>query len=160
MPPLIQTSRSSKSSYRPRGASTALFLLVATALVAILWHQTAGGTRNESTWRQLERSSEALSGDSLRGKARVVNGVAMLPMRDAFQALGAEVTYDRKKDRAVAQLPGATVTLRPGAQRVMIDEQPFLMTTPSRFIDGTLYVSRRFVQETALRGDDVASVEL
>lgn len=158
LPHLTPPTLSPTRRIQQRGASLFGVLLVVAALLGGLWY--AGYLEFEPHPTQSVSSHQSLSDETFADMTRVVNGVAMLPMREAFEALDAQVHYDAKRDVAVAEVPGSTVTLRPGAQRAMVGGKPFLMSVPSKVIDGTLYVPRRFVQETAEANLDVASVEL
>lgn len=132
-----------------------MILLVVAAVLGVLWYMgyLQFHDPQESGNKPVSQSQ------SLGEMTRVVNGVAMLPMREAFEALDADVHYDAKHDLAVAVLPGGTVKIRPGAERATIGGEPFRMTRPSKVIDGTLYVTRRFVEEATGPGRDLASID-
>ena len=113
LPHLTPPTLSPTRRIQQRGASLFGVLLVVAALLGGLWY--AGYLEFEPHPTQSVSSHQSLSDETFADMTRVVNGVAMLPMREAFEALDAQVHYDAKRDVAVAEVPGSTVTLRPGA---------------------------------------------
>lgn len=76
---------------------------------------------------------------------RLEQGRVLVPMRAVFQALGAQVQYER--GLITAQRGNRTISLRPNQRRARINGVASDLDTPARLLSGTTYVPLRFVAQ-------------
>ncbi|MHB8995612.1 MAG: copper amine oxidase N-terminal domain-containing protein [Armatimonadota bacterium] len=76
-----------------------------------------------------------------------VRGSILLPMRDVFQALQAQVNWFPAERRITAIRGRTTIELRLGRTRAMIDGRPVELSVPPTLIRGTTYIPLRFPTE-------------
>jgi len=77
-----------------------------------------------------------------------INNTTMVPLRDIFEALSANVSWDEATQTAVAKKDGKVLTLSLGSLNVMLDGRGIQIDEAPVIIDGKTYVPVRVVSES------------
>lgn len=75
------------------------------------------------------------------------NGTTLVPMRPAFDALGAKVTWEQSTKTIFAQKDGTNITLQLGSSSAVINGRKVKLDAPAQTINGATMVPIRFVSE-------------
>jgi len=78
----------------------------------------------------------------------VENNRTLVPLRDIFEAMGAQVSWDDKSQTARAVKGDITVVLPFGSNRAMINGKAQQLEAPAQLVKGRILVPLRFVAET------------
>ena len=76
-----------------------------------------------------------------------IKGFTMVPVRAAFEALGAKVEWDNYTKTATITRGGTEVRVQPGNRTAMVNNIPHVMEVPAVGIDGRVMVPVRFISE-------------
>lgn len=77
----------------------------------------------------------------------IQNGRTLVPLRAAFEALGATVEWDNEKRAAVSQKDDVTIVLEIGSDIMKINEQDKKLDVPAEIMNGRTMVPVRAVAE-------------
>ncbi|HWP96637.1 MAG TPA: copper amine oxidase N-terminal domain-containing protein [Syntrophomonadaceae bacterium] len=77
----------------------------------------------------------------------VSDGRTLIPMRDIFEALGADVKWDNDKNQVIANRNGVEIELMIGANVAYRNRQTINIDVPAQLIDSRTFVPVRFVVE-------------
>ena len=75
------------------------------------------------------------------------NGRTLVPMRDIFEALGAQITYNPKTQSVLGTRGTTTVNLTMGNRTAYVNQQPVTLDTAPTIYNGRTLVPLRFVSE-------------
>ena len=75
------------------------------------------------------------------------NGVTLVPMRQIFAALGAQVTWIPETKSVFAKKGSLTVTLQVGSRHAIVNGRTVALDVPARTVDGVTMVPLRLVGE-------------
>jgi len=75
-------------------------------------------------------------------------GAILVPMRDIFEKLGANVAYDNASRTVRAVRGETTITLRPGDESAQVNGETTPLMTPAQIVNGAVVVPLRFISET------------
>lgn len=76
-----------------------------------------------------------------------INDVILLPMREVFEAHGAQVLWDSELNTITATKDSITIKITLGKQKAAVNEKEVDISMPAQMISGTAYVPLRFVSE-------------
>ncbi|CAH1206275.1 hypothetical protein PAECIP111893_02499 [Paenibacillus plantiphilus] len=76
-----------------------------------------------------------------------INDVILLPMREVFEAHGAQVLWDSELNTITATKDSITIKITLGEQKATVNEKEVDISMPAQMISGTTYVPLRFVSE-------------
>jgi len=90
-----------------------------------------------------------LNGQPLRTSVAPVqqNGRTLVPMRDIFEALGAQVDYNSLNQTIVAQQGNTSVRMALGSREAMVNNARIMLDVPAQAYYGRTLVPLRFVSE-------------
>jgi hypothetical protein len=77
----------------------------------------------------------------------IVNGRALVPMRDIFEALGAKIEWDDKAKTVIAKKNNTVITYTIGSLTGNRNNEIITIPVPGQLIDGTTMMPLRFVSE-------------
>lgn len=77
----------------------------------------------------------------------VVSGRTLVPMRDIFEALGAELKWDPEAHTVHAEWPGGSLTLPIGSAAATVNGTIRTLDVPAQIMNGRTLVPLRFVAE-------------
>jgi len=75
------------------------------------------------------------------------NGRVLVPMRDIFESLGAQVNYNNLSREIAAQRGTTTVRMTLGSRRASVNNVPVMLQSTAKSFGGRTYVPLRFVSE-------------
>ncbi|MDP5275522.1 stalk domain-containing protein [Chengkuizengella axinellae] len=78
----------------------------------------------------------------------IKNGTTMVPMRDIFESLGAELKWDNQTKTVTAIKDDIKIVLQIGSDEAMLNNQTMNLTMPAEIINGSTLVPLRFVSES------------
>jgi S1-C subfamily serine protease len=128
-------------------------IAICTAALLIAWPLTGA-------WAQPAAAAESVSAAAQQTGIRVVidgepyafhpapiqeNGVTLVPMRQLFSALGAQVTWVPSTKTVNAVKGGLNVTLQVGSRQAVVNGKPVALDVPARAVNGTTMVPLRLV---------------
>ena len=70
----------------------------------------------------------------------LIGDVVMVPMRELFEAAGAEVVFYPYREQAVARVGQVEASVRIGQRHALIEKSPYRMDRSSMVIEGSMYV--------------------
>lgn len=89
-----------------------------------------------------------LNGNAVAGNAFMIDGVAMVPMRNIFEWLGVSFTYDSQSQTVHASHQGRTMIVTAGEKIATINELSTTLPAAPIIKEGRLYLPARAVTET------------
>lgn len=79
---------------------------------------------------------------------RMENGHLLVPLREFFTALGAEVSWDGETQTAIAEKDKVRIKLSVGSNVAAIDDLPVPVDVPAMLCGGHFYIPLRFAAES------------
>lgn len=78
---------------------------------------------------------------------KIVNSRALLPLRDIFEELGAQVQWDAKARQVSATKGNTNIVLKIGSNQPTVNGKKVTIDVPAMIIDSKTFVPLRFVSE-------------
>lgn len=90
-----------------------------------------------------------LNGQQLQPEARPLNisGTVLVPMRNLFEAQGAELSWNNTSKTVTATKGGTTLTYTLGSAAARLNGQPLALSVPGQLSQGYSMIPLRFVSE-------------
>ncbi|MDF2877096.1 MAG: hypothetical protein K0S30_192 [Clostridia bacterium] len=77
------------------------------------------------------------------------NGTVLVPMRNIFEALGFNITWDSKTNSIQASTEKTTINLTVGSSRATVNTTEKILSSVPQNINGSIMVPLRFISEAA-----------
>ncbi|WP_160647698.1 stalk domain-containing protein [Chengkuizengella marina] len=78
----------------------------------------------------------------------LIKGTTMVPMRNIFESLGAEVTWDQSTKTITATNRDTTITLEINAREAIVNNSKIHLQQPAQIFSGNTLIPLRFVSES------------
>jgi len=127
-------------------------IAICTAAVLVAWPLTGEGTRPAAAAAQPSAAQQAdirvvIDGEPVDFTPAPIqeNGVTLVPMRQIFSALGAQVTWVPSTKSVFAKKGSQIVSLQVGSRHVNVNGKTVTLDAPVRTVDGATMVPLRLV---------------
>ena len=77
-----------------------------------------------------------------------INGRILLPMREFFETIGAEIQWSEEEQRVTGAFKGNEVTLQIENPRAAVNNSETILDTPPVLVEGKTYIPLRFAAES------------
>lgn len=78
----------------------------------------------------------------------IENGTVLVPMRELYEALGLDVSWDNTAKRAIAVKEDTAIEFVAGQNTAILDGQEVNLTAAARIINNTIFVPLKFICES------------
>ncbi|GAE88263.1 stalk domain-containing protein [Acetivibrio straminisolvens] len=95
--------------------------------------------------KDIRLSTESLNIENARPEN--INGIIYIPLRNIFEALGWEVSWDGKVKTVVCTNGTRVIRFKADSEKVDIDDRYYIMSGPLTILDSKSYVPQRFITE-------------